>query len=119
METISQIPNVSETQIAKSNAMQSAFENIEARAGEGSRDEEKADIAKKLLEELRSSKNLEGKSVYRMEQALAKLEEYFRMESELNLRKSELVTIFPGMAAKLSANDTRYFTSPDDKYKVA
>ena len=116
---MSQIKQLSDVQTVKRNAMQSAFESIEARAGEDSRDETKANIAKKLLEELRSSKNLEGKSVYRMEQALAKLEEYFQMETELNMRKGELISIFPDMATKLAANDARYSTSPDDKYKVA
>lgn len=119
METMSQAPQLSDVQVVKRNAMQTAFESVEARTGEDSRDVTKADIAKKLIEELRGSNNREGRSAYRMEQALAKLEEYFRMEAELNMRKGELVTILPELAQKLAANDTTYSSSPDDKYKVA
>lgn len=119
METKSQAPQLSDIEIVKRSAMQTAFENIESRTGDDTRDENKANIAKKLLEDLRSSHGLEGKTAYRMEQALAKLEEYFRMESELSMRKGELVTILPELATKLAANDSLYSTSPDDKYNVA
>lgn len=116
---MSQAPHLSEVQFAKRSAMQSAFEKIEQLAGDDKRDSTKAAVAKKLLEEIRSSKSLEGSSTYRMEQALAKLAEYFEMESELNMRKGELVTIFPEIKNKLSANDDVYSVSPEDKYNVA
>ena len=116
METLSQEPQLSEAQLGKQNAMQSAFNKIEALAGTDSRDEKKVEAAKKLLEELRSSGNLEGREIYRTEQALTKLVEYFELESNLNMRKGEIINIYPDAAKKLAANDEHY--TPDDKYAV-
>ena len=119
METIPQSPQLSEVLVAKRSAMQRAFEKIEEVAGIEARDIKKAEVAKKLIEELRARKPLEGQDAYRMEQALLKLEEYFRLEDELKMRQAEIITILPGAKNRLATNDDTFIASPEEKYNVA
>ena len=111
METLQQNPELTKIQFEKRNAMQTAFDRIESMVGEGSGTEGKVEASKKFLEEVRGSD-------YRLEQATAKLVEFFELELELEKREQELVSILPNMSTKLAANDEFFSENQDKKYSV-
>jgi ATP-dependent Lon protease len=119
METVTFVPQLSELQLTKRNTMQEVFEQIELLAGEDSRDATKAKIAESLLEEMRNNKPLEGRSLYAKEQALAKIAEYYKLESEVHMRRQEIESILPGILKKSAANDEQFAEIQDTKYTVA
>ena len=90
--------------------MQEVFDKIEASLGEVKGSDARFAAAQKYLEEV------EGKD-YRLEQAAAKLVEYFKLEMEVENRRGELESILPGMGEKLAANDS-HFHQDGEKYLV-
>lgn len=118
-ETLTQSPVVSTATLEKKSAIQTAADTIFSRIGENPTSEQALAAATLYLEEVRALGN------YRLEQAAAKLEEYYRFEvqtdRELAMRRKELDDVLPGIGERLrAANDERFNNSAnDEKYKVA
>ncbi len=108
METLSQNPQATVVQFAKMNAMQNVFDTIETLAGLETGNQERLVVIEKLLAE---------KPDYRTEQSLRKLQEYFQLERDLEIRAGEIERILPGALTQLKKIGG-HTTQPDEKYLV-
>ncbi len=118
METLTTSPELSKVSLEKKNALQEVVDTIFSRAGESATSEQLLQAATDYLEEVRGN--------YRLEQATAKLQEYYQLEidteMQLSARRKELDSITPGVGDRLRAvNDDRFsnLSSPDERYQVA
>ncbi len=110
MEAMTQEPQLTNIQSEKKHAMQEAFDQIENVTGVDVANESKLNAARKLLSEVAGTN-------YRLEQALAKLVEYFQMELEVEMRAAEIKKIFPGANITSASNEARFLQ--EDKFLVA
>jgi hypothetical protein len=129
-EIISQVlvetPAQIEIRGQKMSAMQSVFERIEVIAGPESGDKERLAAATKLLNEVRTREYIDAQNlamspemarqkVYREEQSLAKLVEYYTLEVQAALLENEINGIVPGTVGKNKAEKPESI-SADGKY---
>lgn len=107
-------PEMSKVVQEKKTAMQSVYDAIVAEVGE------RAPLSTQLQASQRFLDKVRGQD-YRLEQAAAKLCEYFEFEvsseKERTLRRGELEHILPGISSRLAANDEHYHDG-DKRYLV-
>jgi hypothetical protein len=109
METVQQQPQMSLLEQRRSEAMEEALKSIETISQESNVDLLSA--SKLFLETVRQENK------YHLEEAVAKLVEYFEIKSDLITRESELKRWSPEVVTILE--HTKALASNDEKYLVA